>query len=355
MALFTKYNINLYNKFAVYSDSKAIWPVWYIIKNQDGTFDLYELKKQKLQKIYYDEYKKTYTQPMWAKSVVNCMKLELSSMPPEAKELIKYTPSLSTASLFSKIVNTKSFPQNLFNEKIAPVQTVQDSVEFYKFYNAKVYFPENIRDKRKQQCIEFLEIVKKYLDTKKVGYLITEGNIRFNKLSSYSAGEYHNVSKEIKISHELKHIKDMARIIIHELGHKYYYEYSNKKLIDEKYKEIKNIRFDPKNNPLYKELTTKDTVVSNTIKNAVYVVKYPIGNKLYVSDGQKTYIMPIDDILNSKKYLINGKETHTQTSNWFVTKYSTTNRDEWFAELFMWYVMNQVDGLPKEWISTLLS
>ena len=48
--------------------------------------------------------------------------------------------------------------------------------------------------------------------------------------------------------------------------------------------------------------------------------------------------------------------SHTKPSDeWFPTKYSMSDEDEWWAELFSFYAMGNLKGEPAVWIKKFLS
>jgi len=45
---------------------------------------------------------------------------------------------------------------------------------------------------------------------------------------------------------------------------------------------------------------------------------------------------------------------YVDSSDWFPTNYSMKNHEEWFCEIFSFYVNDKLQGQPKEWMAELI-
>ena len=109
-----------------------------------------------------------------------------------------------------------------------------------------------MRASRKQSLLSMLDKVHKHLAGAGMDKVFT-GDIRFVKMKEKAAGLYYRISKDIRITPDANNSKSVVFTIIHEFGHKHYYEFlseDQRKMIETKFWELKRAgnRYKPAEN-----------------------------------------------------------------------------------------------------------
>lgn len=207
------------------------------------------------------------------------------------------------------------------------------------YENLTIIWPETIRESSKKKCIELLDKIKNILSSHGLLEIFT-GKIVFRN-NMKSAGLYYQTGNEIHINSTISVLDNNGlRTILHEFGHKWYYEFTNdhiKELIAEKYnKEI--------------------SLLSNTYNVGDEIKYYGItrpefkDKKIVIIDKTK------DDFtidIEGRQFKIDKKFFDLKANifkkisdnDYFPTAYSKTSIIEWQAECFAFYLE---DKLTKE-------
>jgi hypothetical protein len=206
-----------------------------------------------------------------------------------------------------------------------------------------IIWPENFRESSKIKCLSILEEIKSILASH--GLLdVFDGKIVFRKMKQ--AGLYYPTLHEIHLNSNMTHIDNQGlRTILHELGHKWYYEQISeqiiKKINDNFYEFLKED----------KSFSVGDRLICNSKTN-------PNLNGLEceiveLTDKKVKLVFENDQEFNlDRKYIDDHASIFQKIDllDWFPTKYSKKNPQEWQAECFYFYLTNQLNkNLKNFW------
>jgi hypothetical protein len=249
--------------------------------------------------------------------------------------------------------------------------------------NSVLYFPEGARASNVEILKTLVETIYKDLESKGLSKLFN-GPIRFVKSLGNLLGYYDLTSKDIKIAYSAKNDKRTEYTVMHEYGHKYFYEFipDKKEFITNKYKELmkangghddssqaKEIKDREEN--FLKSLKAGDIFVSTRRKYKGEWVVEVVEPRLKrialtkVGEPENKISGPVSVFLNPDwqaknpdlaviQYRAPKKHELGETSAWFPTKYSEKNQSEWFAELFSFYMRGNLSGEPAEFMKELV-
>jgi hypothetical protein len=201
--------------------------------------------------------------------------------------------------------------------------------------------------------------------------------IYFVKSIGNKLGFYELAAKDIKIAYTASNDERTRFTILHEYGHKYFYEFFNQQAeVRDKYKELLHSGTgyssstsgkdtELKVDELKSNLKVGDVLISNTNKNkgewtvitirssGVVILeqvdennaKRQIKGPLVAFMQGNTWTSKNEKIANILKHSsIIQKHEMTDTDSWFPTKYSESASYEWFAELFALYISGKLKG-----------
>jgi hypothetical protein len=254
-----------------------------------------------------------------------------------------------------------------------------------------VYFPERMKQTLKDEYSASLEMTLQKLRNRGVEWVADGCEVRFKRIPKQNImGLYYYISDDLVIDPASAKFfggaGGLTNTCIHELGHRldYYFLRKNQELhkeVNDKYLEIIETKHVQDRNVVDANLLSLSTgdEVSYTGKKKEF--------KNHFSDEFQPYT--VEEIKNdgktiklgstklpyakieisarticdwSKDFLINGKTIDCNwkqsklidTRDWFVSDYARTNREEWFAELFLFWVLGLVKGEPNSWITDVI-
>jgi hypothetical protein len=232
-----------------------------------------------------------------------------------------------------------------------------------------------MRPNRKKSLMDMLKQVHDYL-TKAGLDKSFSGDFRFIKQRSGVAGTYRRETKDIGISPDADNSKSVVYTLIHEFGHKHFFEVmteAQRQTVMAKFKELKSAgvryaapagiqqaveRLTPGVNLVYsgtkralKAIGTFEVVPAReygkiSLKGAGKVFTGP--KEMFITQDWKVLQAGVDALPDVQEY----EET---TSGWFPTKYAETIYYEWEAELFTYHVLGNLTGEPEVWFVDLLA
>jgi hypothetical protein len=285
--------------------------------------------------------------------------------------------------IFLKLTTDYKLPTRLVTELFGeePKQ-LEDTAQVMNFHGAKIIFSENFRQSRKEIIISLLQNVYKKLTAKHFEFLL-KVVIRVLPMTGI-AGSYSHDTKDLRINSASTDTKRMNFTIIHELAHKLYFEFLNEKqiaLIKKKFEDLRAEKYHAKEY-FEKELDdlndTSDFIgklkvgtiinyvgTSRTLKSIGQFTITKIGyNKITFSGGGRLYSGPFS-AFHPDNWHIKGQPKNekrvtddheykldTKSDSWFPTLYSTTNVEEWFAENFAFYILDNINNKEvTKWFS----
>jgi hypothetical protein len=244
-----------------------------------------------------------------------------------------------------------------------------------KIGDTELIFPDNMRGKRIEEITSLISEGNNVIIKAGLGVL-TKVRMIVAPISGNIIGLYYPGTKNIKIDPSAKATKSALKTILHEYGHKWYYEQltqEGRDRIDAKYKEVFANMPTPEISPeraaqltqyaknihsLVTTINVGDEVTyvgkSKKFKQASpFTVTANTGNALTITSHINQYYKlsgPAQSFINNG-FAVNGKmlaveypkTNHAEISDgWFPTKYSEKDSHEWYSELFSYYLLGML-------------
>lgn len=255
---------------------------------------------------------------------------------------------------------------------------VENELENVQIGQSKILFPDNIKEKNKEDIIELVKTAQTFLNNKNVGFLLY-GNISIVKLSNRTLGDYNSSTNTIRIDYNAKKSKTALLTIFHELGHRLLDKFLNYNVFDQirnKYREVMQNAIKSReqfhtNDLIY--LIDKSVTASDAIKNADYFVIEKIKparndikyNVVAIKDNNQGAYFTIGDAIMQRYFSKNPNKQQNKEEqrtseqipfkdSWIPTSYAKTNSNEWFCEMFAAYIGNILTGEKAQWMEDIV-
>lgn len=289
-----------------------------------------------------------------------------------------------------KIVTTDlKVPLSTAERKFGAMPTQLTETEI-KIGNSQLYFPEGARESNIKTLTSLVTNVYNDLKSHGLEKLFTHP-IRFVKNLGNVLGYYAQLDKDIKIAYTASNDDRTVFTILHEYGHKYYYEFFNQRpAVKDRWLSLRRDGTSFRDSDVFKSndeqrkkllahLKVGDVLISKGRKfKGEWVVKDIIGNKIHLQQekiengvrvgvrdisGPATYFLTGDDWTSKNpdvaavmKYspAVVQKHAIENTDAWFPTPYSETKPEEWFAELFAMYIAGKLKGDVANYMKELV-
>lgn len=302
----------------------------------------------------------------------------------DLKEYVK-TFEISSAERLYNFLVTKtamtSYEVNNILERDFEDNEIEGSADTIH-HGFRVFFPDNMQKKRKDEFIEVLDQVHNVLSKNNASFLAQNCEVRFKPLNKKAIGLYYFKIDDLIVDPTAKKlagndIKGIVKVLIHELGHRLDYKFATPKFgeeIQDKYVDLLKSG-EVEKSKTDELLTFKDAGLSigqelvyngrkkDLLQWSPWYIKdsNENGTKLFVHStimDKIRFDVSVNNLCNMPGWLVNGSKISCDifskklqdTSNWFPSNYSKTNRAEWFAELFMYYAYGLLKGEPNEWM-----
>lgn len=245
-----------------------------------------------------------------------------------------------------------------------------------KIGDTELIFPDNMRGKRIEEITRLVTEANKVIENAGLD-ILTKVRMIVASINGKIIGLYYPQTKNIKIDPSANATKTAMKTILHEYGHKWYYEQlspQGKEIVYNKYMEVsKKVPQKEISPERAKELTQYAMNVKSLLQTikpgdeigyvgksrkfkeaAPYAVVYNTIQELsIISQVRKTY-----SLTGKSQSFINNGFTHNGKllavdrgpgttgpeiePGWFPTEYSRKDGHEWYAELFAHYLMGQL-------------
>jgi len=287
------------------------------------------------------------------------------------------------AELYKYLTVDMSMSPATFAEHFGEAPAQMRGTEYERFHDAKVFFPDNIRPANKKRMLALLATFEQLLDTHNLGFLFDDSDIRFIKLSGNVIGLYRTASRDIAIQPSVKKSHEVIFTIIHEYGHKFWYEYMNethhnhiKKMFEkiktrEKYQGRGQAQKKDYQDSIASNLKTGMQVTylgrkksfkkyspfiidSSSTPNKIRLVSTKAPDAGVIIDGPAAAFLNDKWDIEGIDLSVPDATDYVDSSDWFPTNYSMKNHEEWFCEIFSFYVNDKLQGQPKEWMAELI-
>jgi hypothetical protein len=308
---------------------------------------------------------------------------------PILKQFITYHRITRTQAI--KIVTTDlKVPLSSAEKKFGTMPTQLTETEI-KIGNSQLYFPEGARESNVKTLTNLVTNVYNDLKSHGLEKLFTHP-IRFVKNLGNTLGYYAQLDKDIKIAYTASNDDRTVFTILHEYGHKYYYEFFNQQpAVKNKWRDLRQTGTSYKDSDVSKtndeqakkllaHLKVGDVLISKGRKyKGEWIVTQISGTKIALKQesfdkdhtklsvrnisGPATYFMTGDDwtsknpdVATIMKYspAVVQKHAIESTDAWFPTPYSETKPEEWFAELFAMHIAGKLKGEVESYMKELV-
>lgn len=363
--------------------SDGILPTIMVKELKDG-YEIYDLKIKKIEKtgvIVRDKH--VYNFLVMARSKRNDPFQYLSYDKFLSKDKIKGNFSVkkvkSKSALFQYIESKYTIGIGGFEQAFGKIERKEpDEI----IYDARIFYKLGMREKRKERFRKIIKSALDKLNRESMSYL-SDADFVFSKISKGTNGLYFHKGKDMKIdpSSNLKDEK-LVKVIIHELGHKLWYEFlseKTKKDIEEKFNSL--LRGDTSRKDKTKKFLENVEVgdIAKSIPTTKKLMKYSpyeiieisskevkiqslgplkIGFALTPRDAVALLdVFSADDekIVFQTDYSFEKENPTFGAEGWFPTMYSKSSHTEWFSEMFSLYVLNGLPEEPMEWFDLIIS
>ncbi len=251
--------------------------------------------------------------------------------------------------------------------------------------DSHIVFPPSIRETRKADIKKLVETAFDILTKRNLGFL-TKGRVIVKPLAGKVVGLYTVLSRTISIDPSAKASKEALQTILHEYGHKLWYEKmpdEPRRIIKQKYKSLIQsgekieVSMEDRRADAIKYIlanikigdTVEFTGRGDNRKYSPYTVqsiKTGYDPKIVLASNAypKVTLSGSPLILHNEKFIVGGKNLIADKENngkklvqdgWFPTGYSMTSEEEWWAECFSYYLLGQLT-MPdlKQFVTSIL-
>lgn len=368
------------------------------------------ISTKKLNDFYRMAYGKGTASPEYAKwnalaSFVSSIKgnriheiLARKDMITKFPEFFKMVEVTGRERIYRYITTDLKMPVTLFVQIFGEVKEEVSSDHSERFHNALLIFPESMRDGRREVIVPLLERVFNHL--KAAGLeRIFKGNIRVMDRGARNLGTYVLSTGDMTLSPRgISDPNDMVYTLIHEYGHKHFYEFltpAERDMVKNKYYELvkSGVRLTA-GIQFQKEKAEKRPAVPANLFDPEKLVIYIGRNSKSLKRGDRFRVKHFDRgrdkvvlyreedprkfasisgppaAFKPDKWQVEGrveddsKETVPdqsltgkyvrETDKWFPTEYSMTEYEEWYAECFAFFVLKHLHGEPEKWFAKII-
>lgn len=385
---------------AVYGSAKADIPTHIFIANdaQDlhsaNNATAVQLQPTSINKMYTLLLRKVHqtgdatdTDKLVIQVIENLQRLRVSpeAMAHMAKILPMKIRELPSRAAMYKYVTTDlgkgvSIYDHLFGER--PVMGEED---YMPFHNARLFLPDGMTKRGRDSALNVLETVYQKLEHADEATTFG-GDIHFAKMASRVGGTYDVIDHDIKINPRISKSDENVFSLLHEYGHKRMYEQMSKAQHDEIKKKYWDLKRDGETHMEdldyaaavqdmlgQLEVGTPITYVGRK-RNFKNIGQFEIkGLEQYkgklavqLSRQGKTATVAIihpGNILDPKKWDVptlgeqrpkRKEKWETNTDQWFPSQYSESEWDEWWAEMYAFFIYGNLSGEPAQWMQKML-
>ncbi len=303
----------------------------------------------------------------------------------ESPEVFKISIVEGREKIFKVMTTDLRMPLPVYEKYFGEIPDLGED-HFIKFNGARVFIPDNMRAATRKRMLSILEELFQILKSFGFGFLF-HGDIRFIKLDGNTAGLYMVKHKTMSIQPFVKKNSGVIYTLLHEFTHKYWYEYMDEKArlkVKQKYNELRKNGvghiedsgdFDAAKANVVDSIKVGTPVEYVGRKQVFKRIKYfTIGSiagngdwsayatmdpdkQPRVSGGPAVFLNKKWKILDTSVNIVQweSKDKYEDDQDqWFPTKYSMTNAEEWWAELMSFYFSEKLTGDPFDFINEVL-
>jgi hypothetical protein len=308
----------------------------------------------------------------------------------EYPEFFKVKEVSGRGEIYRHLTVDLKMPQKSWENYFGDVPEVAEDA-YTAFHNAKVFFPTGTREKRKESLLSVLEPVFNYLSAHNLQDVFS-GTVRFIRLRAGVVGQYDPRTKDLDVSPNANHTSQVTFTLLHELGHKHFFEVLPQSVRDAIKTKFLELRHSEEFNQTDSKTALNQQKISELIHPGSilgYNGKQRMMKKFHYFKvdsikGDDVKIVPPGDlpyIANNKRWIsatipasllfggdwtVVDPSTRNETpiaqmskmdirsDNWFPTDYSKTNHAEWYAECFAFFCIGNLNGPVKDFFAKIM-
>lgn len=268
------------------------------------------------------------------------------------------------------IIRQKFYINDLMFKKIFGFVPISKEDENIKILDGiEIQMPEKMKEKRKKELLNFIEKMNNIFNEKGLGQYIS-GKIIFTKLPGDQIGNYVKNTGEILMNPETILNPRTLKVLLHEFGHKYWFEILNEQERNQliKIHDKMKSEFDILSKDVIKNIKTNDILVYDGDREDLqgeWKITSLNGSRAYLSNNEISFDHNLPNLIRNGFYPKSfDSKTHTKpfishsfsgvSEMYFPTQYSENNIFEWFAEIFTLWLTDQLKGGPKELLDKFL-
>lgn len=244
----------------------------------------------------------------------------------------------------------------------------EEDADFVQYRGAKLYFASKPTRQTFDLVTNAIDELYTLLNKHNLGHLV-DGVYRIGKVSGKTAGYYHYSDHSITLDLPLLRKGAAIPVLVHELGHKWDGTTNMSDIIRAQYIGLAKAGHTFKGEANF---NTGDEVIikagaPKTMTNVPLKVLLPADARragysmepgkiaLVNTATERVSIAHLSFFANPDAVtMADGSPVpFTNSDPWFPTKYATTKPEEFFAELFVQYIYDRLDGEPLEWMEGL--
>lgn len=332
-----------------------------VVRTKPHAFILVNIAKNKFNALLRSSLKLTDPQAKMLASVYKRVE-----MLPHLKTLLDFPGVFSVKGpitmdqLHNTLVVKSDMSEVFFDRLFRTEENTTPAKPTSKLGKAVIYMPDNMQPSRKKNVNDLLLGAKKSLAKKDLDWLITNGKIKVTTLKGNTAGLYTRGTEEITIDSKGHSLKEGVLTILHELSHKLVdrsMKPAEVALIEKTYKqfigEADTVDFDRLVKLI---LPGTGTGFKNKFYRFVHLEDPRIQPGWYALQLKKNAAGKWAQVSTppqgpfTEKQLRANFVTPSMPSKWFPTEYSRKNADEFFAELFSYWLEGKLEKLPAAWV-----
>lgn len=339
----------------------------------------------------YSTYSDEYTTDQ--KFAIRDLHLYLRRLTPEGieafrkfPEFFKFTKLEGREKIYRYLTTDLKMPVSLFTKyfgEFTPSNDQHDGDHVEKFHGATLIFTESIRPNRKKSLLEMLQNVYGHLNSVGLSRLFS-GDIRFVDIGAKYLGQYFLSSHDMRIRPSANNSKQVVFTVIHEFGHKFYYEFMTEEqrnavrnqynsLVKSGKRIVAGIKFANQKSNKILDIHAGSFLIYTGKKKAYkeigrFEVLSVIAGKVSIrGEGERFTLNGPIEIFVAPNWALEGQTNQNYdtpdseekydriSDSWFPTEYSMTEVEEWWAENFAFFVLGHIHNKEvHDWFSQFI-
>lgn len=283
--------------------------------------------------------------------------------------------------IYRTLTTDLKMPEGTFRRYFGTPPELTHGEHYQPFHNARLFFPETMRATRQKALLAMLGECFEILTGAGLG-TVFGCDVRFVQQKQSAAGLYYVATDDMRIAPQAENSKSVVFTLLHEYGHRFFMRFAppeTRKLVKEKYWQLRidGVRYvDPQaqekkdaRSKLQVGTRLRYTGAKRTLKaiGEFEIIPSNQYGKIRIKGGDAKLSGDPAAFLSSdwqivgddgNVALINPEQTASKfdlvTGQWFPTKYSEKEFEEWFCECFAMFLLGHLEGPVREFYAPLI-